>query len=123
MAMGDDVLENLKHVSAKQLADAIEGKQALAADQLQAADVNHDGKIDVDDVEALAKRELELANKISGAIVGMEALTDAEKEVTDVNHDGHINLTDSYRLADDARAARGAAARLKRGGTGELKLP
>jgi len=121
--MGDDVLENLKHVSAKQLADAIEGKQSLAADQLGAADVNHDGKIDLDDVEALAKRELELANKISGAIVGMDPLTEAEKAVTDVNHDGHINLTDSYRLADDARAARGAAARLKRGGTGELKLP
>ncbi|MDB5098961.1 MAG: Dockerin type domain [Cyanobacteria bacterium RYN_339] len=121
--MGDDVLENLKHVSAKQIADAIEGKQTLDGAQLQAADVNHDGKIDVEDVEALAKRELELANKISGAIVGMEALTEEEKAVTDVNHDGHINLTDSYRLADDARAARGAAARMKRGGTGELKLP
>lgn len=121
--MADDVLESLKHVSASEIAHAIEDHKPLSAEQQQYGDVNHDGKIDEDDVEALATAELKLANKISGAIVGMEPLNADEQAIADRNHDGHINLTDSYRLANDAREARSVEARIKRAKTGELHPP
>ena len=119
----EDALESLKHVSANEIAKAVESHAPLTAEQRQYGDVNHDGQIDENDIEALASAELALANKISGAIVGMEQLTADEQAVADRNHDGHINLTDSYRLANDAREARGAEARIKRAKTGDLKLP
>ncbi len=121
--MSEDVIESLKHVSAAEIAHAVEDHKPLTAEQLQFGDVNHDGKIDVDDIEALAAAELALANKISGVIVGMGHLEHDEEEIADRNHDGHINLTDSYRLADDARDARAVEGRLKRAKTGELHPP
>lgn len=121
--MVDDAIESLKHVSASELAHALEDHKPLTADQAAYADVNHDGKIDEDDIEALAAAEIKLANKISGAIVGMEGLSQDEQAIADRNHDGHINLTDSYRLANDAREARAIEGRLKRAKTGELKPP
>ena len=123
LPVADDALESLKHVSANEIAQAVEQHKPLTAEQRAYGDVNHDGVVDEEDVEVLAKAELALANKISGAIVGMEALTQDEQEVADRNHDGHINLTDSYRLADDARAARSAEARIKRAKTGKLQPP
>jgi hypothetical protein len=110
----------MAQVSAKEIADAVEKNAALPAHKRAAADVNNDGQIDEKDVELLADAQVKLANKISGAIIGMEALTDEEKKAAERNQDGHVNLTDSYRLADDARAAKGAAARIKRSKTGKL---
>lgn len=121
--MSDEALEALKHVSASEIAHALEDNKPLTAKQLAYADLNHDGKVDEDDVEVLAARELALANKISGAIVGMEALDADEIAVADRNRDGNINLTDSYRLANDAREARQVEGRIKRAKTGKLQLP
>lgn len=116
----DSIYDKMNQVSAKEIADAVEKNAALPAHKRAAADVNNDGQIDEKDVELLADAQLKLANKISGAIVGMETLTDEEKKAAERNQDGHVNLTDSYRLADDARAAKGAAARIKRSKTGKL---
>ena len=121
--MSDSIYDKMAKVSAKEIAEAVEKGQALSADKRAAADVNNDGRIDEADVEILADAQVKLANKISGAIVGMESLTDEEKKAAERNQDGHVNLTDSYRLADDARAAKGAAARIKRSKTGKLTPP
>ncbi len=118
--MSDSIYDKMGKVSAKEIADAVEKNAALPAHKRAAADVNNDGQIDEKDVELLADAQLKLANKISGAIIGMETLTDEEKKAAERNQDGHVNLTDSYRLADDARAAKGAAARIKRSKTGKL---
>ncbi|HEY9721154.1 MAG TPA: dockerin type I domain-containing protein [Oscillatoriaceae cyanobacterium] len=111
--MGDEIYKKLAKVSAKEIADSLEGKVRLDARQTAAADVNGDGVIDEKDAEMLADAELKLANKISGVIVGMGTLTDEEKAVADRNGDGHVNLTDSQRLADDARKAKAQTAKLK----------
>ena len=121
--MGDNIYDKMSQVSAKEIADAIEKDAALPAHKRAAADVNNDGQIDETDVELLAEAQVKLANKISGAIVGMETLSDDEKKAAERNQDGFVNLTDSYRLADDARAAKGAAARIKRAKTGKLTPP
>lgn len=118
--MGDSIYNSMAKVTAKEIAESIEGSKALSADKRAAADINDDGQIDETDVELLANAQVKLANKISGAIVGMEELTPEERAVAERNNDGHVNLTDSYRLADDARAAKGAAARIKRAKTGKL---
>ncbi|MFP5503617.1 MAG: hypothetical protein ACLGIN_14095 [Candidatus Sericytochromatia bacterium] len=117
--MGDSIYEKMKKVSAKEIADAVEGKANLSPNQAAAADVNGDGQLDDKDIEMMAEAQLKLANKISGAIIGMEELTPEEKAVAERNGDGYINLTDGQRLADDARKARMAAAKIKRG-TGKL---
>ena len=121
--MGDSIYDKMAKVSAKEIAEAVEKGANLSAEKRAAADVNNDGQIDEADVEILADAQVKLANKISGAIVGMESLTDEEKKAAERNQDGHVNLTDSYRLADDARAAKGAAARIKRAKTGKLTPP
>ncbi|MNS20998.1 hypothetical protein D3C72_527520 [compost metagenome] len=112
--MGDSVIKKMQQVSAKEIADVVTGKARLSPDQMAAADVDGDGDIDATDVELMAKAQVQLANKISGAIVGMEQLTDEEKAVAERNKDGYVNLTDAQRLADDARAARKAAAEAKK---------
>lgn len=121
--MGDSIYDKMAKVSAKEIAEAVEKGASLSAEKRAAADVNNDGQVDEADVEILAEAQVKLANKISGAIVGMESLTDEEKKAAERNQDGHVNLTDSYRLADDARAAKGAAARIKRAKTGKLTPP
>ncbi|MEB3329527.1 MAG: hypothetical protein VKQ33_09880 [Candidatus Sericytochromatia bacterium] len=118
--MSDSIYDKLAHVSAAEIAEALSGQEILTPEQRAAADMNADGRIDVQDVEVAARTQLDLANKISGAIVGMEPLTEDEKLAAERNGDGHINLTDSHRLADDSRAARRMAAELKRRGTGPL---
>lgn len=114
--MGDSIHKKMQKVSAKDIADVVTGKASLSPDQLAAADVDGDGKVDAKDVELMAQAQMKLANKISGAIVGMEQLTDEEKAVAERNGDGHINLTDGHRLADDARKARASTAQLKQPG-------
>lgn len=121
--MTDSIYDKMAKVSAKEVADAIEKNAPLDASKRAAADVNNDGQIDETDVVLLADAQMKLANKISGAIVGMEELTSDEKKAAERNQDGFVNLTDSYRLTDDARAAKGAAARIKRAKTGKLDNP
>jgi hypothetical protein len=111
--MGDSIYDKMAKVSASEIAESLEGKTRLSAQQLAAADIDGDGKVDEKDVELLAQAQLKLANKISGAIIGMDELTAEEKKAGERNGDGHLNLTDGHRLADDARKARSATARLK----------
>jgi acyl-homoserine lactone acylase PvdQ len=114
--VGDSIHKKMKQVSAKEIADAVAGKANLSPAQRAAADVDGDGKVDAKDVELMAQAQMKLANKISGAIIGMEQLTDEEKAVAERNGDGFVNLTDGQRLADDARSARTATAKLKQQG-------
>lgn len=118
--MGEPIYEKLTEVTAHEVAQSLEANRPLPDGKYQAADVNGDGQIDTQDVELLAEAQVKLANKISGAIVGMEPLSDLERQTAERNGDGYINLTDAHRLADDARAARRAAGRIKRAATGEL---
>lgn len=114
------VTRKMANVSAKEIAEALEKGQKLTPEQLAAADVDGDGDVDEQDIVIMADAQMRLANKISGAIVGMESLSEEEKLAAERNNDGHINLTDSYRLQDDARQAKAAAARIKRAKTGKL---
>ena len=75
--MSDSIYKKMAKVSAKDIADSLEGKRQLTVNELAAADIDGDGKVDEKDVELLAQAEMRLANKISGAIVGMEQLTPA----------------------------------------------
>ena len=111
--MGDSIYDKMAKVSASEIAESLEGKSRLTAQQLAAADIDGDGKVDEKDVELLAAAQIKLANKISGAIIGMDELSDEEKLAGERNGDGHLNLTDGYRLSDDARKARAATEKLK----------
>jgi hypothetical protein len=112
--VSDSIHQKMKAVSAKEIAEVVTGNARLSPEQMAAADVDGDGKVDAKDVELMAQAQLKLANKISGAIIGMEQLTDEERAVAERNGDGFVNLTDGQRLADDARKARATTARLKK---------
>lgn len=119
--MSDSMYEKMSKVSAKEIAEAVEGKINLSPNQKQAADVNGDGRLDEKDIELMADAQLKLANKISGAIIGMDELTEQERLAAERNGDGYVNLTDGQRLADDARKAKMTAAKIKRSKTGKLQ--
>jgi hypothetical protein len=114
--VSDSIHKKMQQVSAKEIAEVVSGQARLSPEQLAAADVDGDGRVDAKDVELMAQAQLKLANKISGAIIGMEELTPEEKAVAERNGDGFVNLTDGQRLADDARKARAVTARLKKQG-------
>lgn len=111
--MSDDIHDKLQSVTAGDVARAIAGEIVLPEDKMRAADANDDGTVDAVDVDLLSEAQIRLANKISGAIVGMEALSPEEQAIADRNGDGYTNLTDSYRLADDARAAKRTLGKLR----------
>lgn len=103
--MGDSIYDSISKVTAKEVAEALEGHKQLTPEQMAAADVNHDGRVDDADVELLANAELEVAHKISRSVDHLTHLTPDEEHAADRDGDGIVNLMDAERLANDAHQA------------------
>lgn len=115
-----NLLRAIRQMTAKELADFVEGKGELSHNARKLADLNGDGKIDEADILALAKAQLQLANKVTGSFSGMGDLTTEEAVAADRQKDGKVNMADATKLAGDAREANAVAARIKRAKTGQL---